>query len=68
MYRRFENSKAMVLASKEAKPPWLDTDCSAIFEVYLYIKYRTSCPLGFCVDIGAPRSVIGNSELKILIV
>lgn len=57
-----------MFALPEAKTPWIDVNCSSIFAADLQREYRTSRPLGFCVDIGAPMSVIGKSELKRLIV
>eukprot|EP00171_Calliarthron_tuberculosum_P023610 IDg23610t1 len=43
--------------------PGFQVDCSSIFTTDLRREYRASRPVGFCVDIGAPKSVAGKKEL-----
>lgn len=57
----------MVLVHPDYKPPCSDIDCSAIVAADLQMEYITRRPLGFCVYIGVPRSVIGNYELERII-
>ena len=49
------------------KSSWKDVDCSSIFAADLRKEYRSSHPLGFCVDIGAPKSVAGKREINRLL-
>ena len=45
------------------KPQWSDIDATKIHVTKLAAERESDRPLGFCVDIGAPKSVIGRKEL-----
>lgn len=45
----------------------IDVDCSSILAADLNRECSAASPLGFCVDIGAPRSVVGLRELNRLL-
>ena len=46
------------------KKGWKDVDATSIFVTKLVDESKHRLISGFCVDIGAPKSVIGHKELK----